>query len=96
VKKICSYVVDIHRRGKLNANKLLTLYAYCTLFLVMAMFIDGATGRDGLLMQTSTVVSMRSAFFWDFKHRRVVVHYRRFGTTYLPILQGSLRSKKTT
>jgi hypothetical protein len=32
---------------------------------------------------------MRSALFWDVTRRRVVIVYRRFGTTYRPHLQGS-------
>jgi hypothetical protein len=32
---------------------------------------------------------MRSAFFWDITQRRVVLLYRRFGTTYRFHLQGS-------
>jgi hypothetical protein len=32
---------------------------------------------------------LRSALFWDIKRRRVVIIYRRFGTTYRSHLQGS-------
>jgi hypothetical protein len=32
---------------------------------------------------------LTSAPFWDIKQRRVVILYRRFGTTYRPHLQGS-------
>jgi hypothetical protein len=32
---------------------------------------------------------MGSALFWDFTQRRMVVSYRRFGTTYWSHLQGS-------
>jgi hypothetical protein len=37
-------------------------------------------------------VEMRSALFWSVTQRRVVIFYRRFGTTYLSQLQGP-RSK---
>ena len=33
--------------------------------------------------------SLRSALFWDITKRRVVILYRRFGTTYRSHLQGS-------
>jgi len=39
-------------------------------------------------MQASTVVPMRSALIFGLTQRRVVVHYRRFGKTYLSNLQG--------
>jgi hypothetical protein len=32
---------------------------------------------------------MRSALFWDITRRRVVIVYRRFGTTYRTHLHGS-------
>jgi hypothetical protein len=32
---------------------------------------------------------IRSALFWDIKRRRVIIVYRRFGTTYRSHLQGS-------
>jgi len=32
---------------------------------------------------------MRSALFWNFTQRRIVVSYRRFGTTYWFHPQGS-------
>jgi hypothetical protein len=35
---------------------------------------------------------VRSSLFWDVTHRRVVVNYRRFGTTYRSHLQGSSNS----
>jgi hypothetical protein len=31
---------------------------------------------------------MKSAVFWGITQRRVVIVYRRFGTTYRPILTG--------
>ena len=34
---------------------------------------------------------MRSSFFWDFTQPRLMVSYRRFGTTYRSHLQGSNR-----
>jgi hypothetical protein len=34
---------------------------------------------------------MRPALFWDITQRRVVILYRRFGTTYRSHLQGSLK-----
>ena len=37
-----------------------------------------------------TVYYFRSALFWDVTQRRVVVLYRRFGTTYLPRLEASI------
>ena len=37
---------------------------------------------------------MRSALFWDLTQRRMVVYYRRFGTTNLYHLQGSGSPKR--
>jgi hypothetical protein len=39
---------------------------------------------------------MSSALFWDITQRRVLVLYRRFGTTYRSRLQGSSSTKKHT
>jgi hypothetical protein len=39
--------------------------------------------------QASTTVSMRCALFWDFTQRRMVLPYRRFGTTYQSHLDKS-------
>jgi hypothetical protein len=33
---------------------------------------------------------MRSAFFWDFRQLRMVIPYRRFGTTYQSHIQAFL------
>ena len=42
-----------------------------------------------------TFLGVRSALFWDITQRRVVMIYRRFGTTYLSHLEGSRSPKKT-
>jgi hypothetical protein len=42
---------------------------------------------------------MRSAFFWDITQRRMVILYRRFGTTYLshpPLKVGQIRCPATS
>jgi hypothetical protein len=39
--------------------------------------------------RASAAMLMRSALFWDITRRRVVIVYRRFGTTYRSHLQGS-------
>ena len=39
-------------------------------------------------------LSMRSALFWDITHRRVVILYRRFGTTYRSHLQRSRSQRR--
>jgi hypothetical protein len=39
--------------------------------------------------QASAAMLMRSALFWDITQRRVVIPYRRLGTTYRSHLQGS-------
>jgi hypothetical protein len=41
------------------------------------------------LFKASAAMLMRSALFWDITRRRVVIVYRRFGTTYRSHLQGS-------
>jgi hypothetical protein len=41
------------------------------------------------LLQASAAMQMRSALFWDITQRRVVILYRRFGTTYRSHFQGS-------
>jgi hypothetical protein len=38
---------------------------------------------------------VKSAVFWGIKRRRVVIVYRRFGTTYLTHLHGSRREDGT-
>jgi hypothetical protein len=46
--------------------------------------------------QASAAMLMRSAFFCDITRRRVVILYRRFGTTYRSHLQGSrVREEKS-
>jgi hypothetical protein len=44
------------------------------------------------LFQASAVMLMRSALFWGITQRRVVILYRRFGTTYRSNLEGSWTS----
>jgi hypothetical protein len=39
---------------------------------------------------------MRSVFFWDITRRRVLIRYRRFGTTYRSHIQGSRPLKMGT
>jgi len=39
---------------------------------------------------------MTSALFWDFTQRRMVIPYRRFGTTYRSHPQGSRRPTRLT
>jgi len=41
--------------------------------------------------QTSAAMQMRSALFWDFTHHRMVTSYRRFGTTYRSLEDGTNR-----
>ena len=43
--------------------------------------------------QASAAMLLRSALFWDITQRRVIILYRRFGTTYRSHLKGS-RSPK--
>jgi hypothetical protein len=45
--------------------------------------------------QASAAMFMRSAFFWGITQRRVVILYRRFGTTYRSHFEGS-RSPRWT
>ena len=40
-------------------------------------------------LQASAAMEMRSELFCDFTQRRMVIPYRRFGTTYQSIIQGS-------
>jgi hypothetical protein len=40
-------------------------------------------------VSTWGTIELRSALFWNITQRRVVIIYRRFGTTYLSHLQGS-------
>ena len=40
--------------------------------------------------QASPAVSMRSALFWDFTQRKIVVSYWRFGMTCSPIFKGQV------
>ena len=37
------------------------------------------------------IFPMISALLWDITQRTVVIPYRRFGTTYRPLLQGILQ-----
>jgi hypothetical protein len=46
-----------------------------------------------LPMIFKTPSDLRSSFFWDITPRRFVVSYRRFGTNYLSLLQGSSRPR---
>jgi hypothetical protein len=39
--------------------------------------------------------TIRSALFWDITQRRVVIVYRRFGTTYPSHLQGSRSPRRS-
>jgi hypothetical protein len=40
--------------------------------------------------QASASKQMRSELFWDFRQRRMVIPYRRFGTTYQTRIQAFL------
>jgi hypothetical protein len=55
----------------------LSWYAQGQLYLYVARF------------QASAALWMRYSLFWEFTQRRLVVRYRRFGTTYRPHLAGS-------
>jgi hypothetical protein len=44
--------------------------------------------RRNTWRQASAEMLMRSALFWDITQRRVVILYRRFGTTYRPHFKG--------
>jgi hypothetical protein len=49
---------------------------------------DNYQGTNTKEFDASAAMLMRSAFFWDITQRRMVILYRRFGTTYwshLPI-----------
>ena len=45
--------------------------------------------KEDAWFQASPAMSIRSALFWDFMQHRMVILYRRFGTTYRSHLQGS-------
>jgi hypothetical protein len=47
-----------------------------------------------LAMVADIKIQARSALFWDITQRRVVILYRRFGTTYLSHLQGSRNPRR--
>jgi len=46
-------------------------------------------GAHHILHVNGIRVKIGSAFFWDFRQRRMVVSYRRFGTTYRYVIQES-------
>jgi hypothetical protein len=48
-----------------------------------------ARGCQNQWIQASAAMLIRSALFWGIKHRRMVIFYWRFGTTYRSHLQGS-------
>jgi hypothetical protein len=48
-----------------------------------------STHKHKLQFQASATILMRTALFWDITRHRVVIIYRRFGTTYRTHLQGS-------
>jgi len=43
----------------------------------------------GQICKCKKWINLRSSLFWDVTHRRLVVIYRRFGTTYMSSLQES-------
>jgi hypothetical protein len=45
-----------------------------------------------LALMLAMLSFLRYALFWNFIQRRIVICYRRFGTTYRSHLQGSSRS----
>jgi hypothetical protein len=45
--------------------------------------------RDTHLTKLKQNIISKSALFWDITQRKVVILYRRFGTTYRSHLQGS-------
>jgi hypothetical protein len=65
------------------------------------LFVDFICGHDFLTLNeidfwysivgrlTQTSVLLRSALFWDITRRRVIIVYRRFGTTFRSHLHGS-------
>jgi hypothetical protein len=56
---------------------------------------ESSTGSPSLVARNTSwlCMFMRSAFFWDFTQRRMVVPYRRFETTYRSRLQGPSRPR---
>jgi hypothetical protein len=48
-----------------------------------------------LIYISFTLICMRSSLFWDVTQRRLVVSYRRFGTSYRSQLQGSIFKGRT-
>jgi hypothetical protein len=62
---------------------------------VSQLFMKNLMNHLHLWFHASTAMLMRSALFWDIMQHRVVILYRRFGTTYRSHLQGS-RSLETS
>jgi hypothetical protein len=55
---------------------------------VICLLNRDQTGSGSDRAYYPTGIGMRSSFFWDVTQRRLVVSYRRFGTTYWPISNG--------
>jgi hypothetical protein len=54
----------------------------------------GSEDKTLRLFPSSAAMLMKSALFWDITQRRVVIVYRRFGTTYRSHLHGSRVGKQ--
>jgi hypothetical protein len=67
-----------------------TLYTKANLILCKRDYLRLVPGHI-----TCRILCLISLFsrFWDVTHRRLVRSYRRFGTTYLPIIQGSVNPR---
>ena len=57
-----------------------------------ANYVDEKSACNGIKMQC---IKMRPSLFCDFTQRRLVVSYRRFGTTHRSHLQGSSGPRRT-
>ena len=62
---------------------------------------DGLPGRAGVQFgdgytwfEASAAMLIRSALFWDITQRRLVILYRRFGTTYRSVPSSSIKKSK--
>jgi hypothetical protein len=56
--------------------------------LEISITIYPSTKCNHATFHASAIMQMRSVLFWDITQRTVVIPYRRFGTTYLSILES--------
>ena len=66
-------------------------YCYLSLYLEYDEYRTDSCGCQKFAdeFQASSALSMRSALFWNFTQHKMVVYFRRFGTTFRSLLQRS-------